>query len=67
MKTKTLEIPIYETPEGNPTCARDLRTGQFCMFLMSQRMGTEDVCGFLSGGSCCSAEFPVRENKVWDI
>jgi hypothetical protein len=44
MKTKTLEIPIFETPEGAPTCARNFNTGEFCMFLRSQRFGLDDVC-----------------------
>jgi len=50
MKTKMLEIPVYETPDGQPTCARDFRTGETCRFLLAQRMGLEHSCVFSDWG-----------------
>jgi hypothetical protein len=44
MKTKTLEVPVFKTPDGAPTCAFNFKTGDFCMFLRSQRFGLDDVC-----------------------
>jgi hypothetical protein len=46
MKTKTLTIPVYETPFGAPTCCRDLSKGEVCRFLHTQRMGLEMTCLF---------------------
>jgi len=46
MKSKTLTIPVYETPLGAPTCCSDLTKGEVCRFLRTQRMGAECVCFF---------------------
>jgi hypothetical protein len=44
MKTATLEVPIYETPEGQPTCATDISKGYVCRFLQGRRLGQEEIC-----------------------
>ena len=46
MKTKTIEIEVFETPDGKPTCASDFRTGKQCKFLLTRKFGTELLCGF---------------------
>jgi len=45
-KTKTLEVEVYENPDGEPTCGSDFRTGDVCQFILSQRYGTEYTCVF---------------------
>jgi hypothetical protein len=42
----TIEIPVYETPSGRPTCCRDFEAGEICRFLRAQRMGFEMTCLF---------------------
>ena len=44
MKTATIEIPIYETPTGKPTCATNFLSRKVCPFLQSTRMGTGYKC-----------------------
>jgi hypothetical protein len=43
MKIKTLEIPIYETPDGEPTCGT---VEGRCMFLQVSHYGTKEWCYF---------------------
>jgi hypothetical protein len=43
---KLLEVEIYRTPEGKPTCASDYRTGKVCEFLRTRKFGTVNVCFF---------------------
>ena len=41
---KSIEIEIFETPEGKPTCGRNFETGEVCQFLNQIRFGTEGLC-----------------------
>ncbi len=41
----TLRVDIFRTPDNKPTCAKDVRNGQVCMFLNQRKMGQIDCCG----------------------
>ena len=44
-ETRTLEIPVYRTPDGKPTCSRDVVTGEMCRFAFVRGFGCIDFCG----------------------
>ena len=44
--TISLEIPVYYTPKGKPTCSRDVKEGKFCIFLETRHFGQRMHCGF---------------------
>ncbi len=41
---KTITIQTYTTPDGKPTCARDMSNKEFCVFLGTMRFGTAYIC-----------------------
>ena len=47
-KTKTIQIPVYETPKGKPTCSSDWAQNKTCLFLRTCKFGTVELCA-LSG------------------
>ena len=46
MRNATLEIPIYETPDGLHTCAVDWPSGKVCQFLYTVKLGFREHCFF---------------------
>jgi hypothetical protein len=42
-----LVFPVYRMPSGDPTCSRDVKTGENCQWLGSKNFGLEMVCRFL--------------------
>jgi len=70
MKTKTLEIPLYYTPEGQPTCAVDFQNGEVCKFYRYGSYGFKDVCSWtnevlkrrhVEGHGNCGNLIPCKE------
>jgi len=49
METKELQVRVYRSPEGVPTCARDFEDGEVCVFLQTARMGKLEVCALQTG------------------
>lgn len=48
-KQKTnIEIDAYFDGE-NPTCAKDFRNGEFCIFYYTASFGTREMCHFSKG------------------
>lgn len=44
MKTKMIEVQVYYTPDGAPTCAKNFETGEVCRFLVNLKMGFNHKC-----------------------
>jgi len=45
-ETKTITVPVFRDPEGNPTCIADVTTGKVCKFFRTQRFGCHETCAF---------------------
>ena len=45
-ETKTITVPVFRDPEGNPTCARNFKAGAVCQFYRTQRFGCHETCVF---------------------
>jgi hypothetical protein len=41
-ETRTIALPVYRTPTGEPTCAWDFKTGEVCELL--RIIGLREVC-----------------------
>lgn len=68
-ETKTIEIRVYRDKEGKPICAKNFKTGEFCKYLGSRRMGTQEVCMFgenqdLFRQTITSGEFKGEQDYV---
>jgi hypothetical protein len=44
MTKKMIEVKVYFTPSGAPTCAKNWETGEVCRFLVNHKMGFEHKC-----------------------
>ena len=45
---KTLTFRTFQTPDGKPTCIKNLATGELCRFVETRRLGTVTVCTALA-------------------
>lgn len=43
---KSIEVEVYETEKGNPTCSTSFREGKTCIFLEVTRIGTSPACRY---------------------
>lgn len=43
-ETATITIKRYRSPDGKPTCCRDVATGELCAYIGARKFGTVDVC-----------------------
>jgi hypothetical protein len=43
---KTIEIEVYQAPDGKPSCAKNIYEGKFCIFLRLSHFGTRSHCAF---------------------
>ena len=41
---KCLKVKTFTTPDGAPTCATNMQTGEYCMFYGTSHFGTRDEC-----------------------
>lgn len=48
-ETRTIEVKVYRTPDGKPTCCKQITAGEHCGFLRTRKLGTVDVCAMLHG------------------
>lgn len=46
---RTITVTAYRTPEGKPTCATNIYTGQSCRFLESASFGRFLLCAAVRG------------------
>ncbi len=44
MTKKMIEVKVYYTPSGAPTCATNWEKGEVCRFLVNHKMGFEHKC-----------------------
>ncbi len=45
-ETKTITVPVFRDPEGNPTCIANAETGEACPFFRVQKFGMHETCLF---------------------
>lgn len=74
---RTIECRVYRTKEGNPTCIKDVMTGEYCEFFRTSKFGTREQClfedsmpltrygpgGFLRPGEWCPLWHNDRERN----
>ena len=53
---KTIELDGYIDDSGNPCCAKNIETGEVCLFYRTSKFGCRELCGF------CSSE-PLSRRK----
>ena len=41
---KTIEIEVFVSPDGKPTCCLNVLEKKFCRFMMTTRFGTQEIC-----------------------
>ena len=44
MELKSIKIKAYTTVNDEPTCCKNVRTKETCVFLQSRKFGTTMVC-----------------------
>ncbi len=40
-----MKIKLFRDPNGDPTCCANVKTGEFCRFLLTRRFGLVYACG----------------------
>jgi len=44
-ETRTLEVPVFRSPDGRPTCSVLTVQDKTCRFLRFHKLGTVAICG----------------------